>query len=403
MRTNFSRFKTTSFHNTLDCDRASAYTMTELLFYLALTLNLIYSMWYPAYQMLHGSYHIIIFGFAVTLFMADQRIRLRWNRVVAFCVFFCLVIAAILINHSGLGLVILILWPLTIIYLFKNSRLSSCYLKRISVLMLVGWIAALASISVYNNQWSMSLKIGAELQTINPNTIAIIIGFTSLFLALYLENTSKLKCFKIAIYCISLIALWQTKSRTSIVAFIFILLLELFRKKIIKKHPQIGLKIIALIVIGGIVFPCLYTYLFTQEIISYQTVVFGKRVFTGRQYIWWNVWEYLLQNKSAFIWGTGYNTEFYSKGTFNLHNAYIQLFAQYGILVLMIYMWYILRALREMFNVNGHISNVQFKCYQILTFILIVGFAEGVLTYLPNLIFIAMAIGIGIRENRIGG
>ena len=51
-----------------------------------------------------------------------------------------------------------------------------------------------------------------------------------------------------------------------------------------------------------------------------------------------------------------------------------------------------------MYNKSGNISDLQFKCYQIVVYVLIVGFGEGVLTYLPNMIFIAMAIGIGNRE-----
>ena len=81
-----------------------------------------------------------------------------------------------------------------------------------------------------------------------------------------------------------------------------------------------------------------------------------------------------------------------------MHNAYLSIFAQYGIPLLMCYIWYILHSFKKMYSKYERISDLQFKCYQILIYILIVGFGEGVLSYLPNMIFIAMAIGVGNRE-----
>ena len=74
------------------------------------------------------------------------------------------------------------------------------------------------------------------------------------------------------------------------------------------------------------------------------------------------------------------------------------IFAQYGLPTLLVYLAYIIYSLAGMYGKSGQISDLQFKCYQILLYVLIMGFGETVLSYLPNLIFIAMAIGIGCRE-----
>lgn len=264
--------------------------------------------------------------------------------------------------------------------------------------MLVGWLIALLATFTYNEQFFANLEAGIEMESVNPNTMAIIIVFTALFLELYIDSTSKSKFLKVLIYLVSLLALYRTRSRTSLVAFAVILLLEFLLKGKIRKSKKLGMLIPVTIIIAGIVFPFVYTLLFTQGIVSYHTLFLGKRIFTGRQYIWLNLWEYLQQHKNAFLWGVGYNTELYSRGTFNLHNAYLSIFAQYGIPLFVFYIWYILRSFSGMFNSYGKITDLQFKCYQVLVYVLIVGFGEGVLSYLPNMIFIAMAIGIGIRE-----
>lgn len=376
----------------------TSFTRTEVILYLALIINLLYSLFYPVYTALHGFYHIIVLVFAMLIFTAELKVKVNLNKAFMLVAFIGLTIAAILINHSGLGLVINIIWPLTIIYIFRNSRFSSNYLNKINLLMLVGWLIALLATFTYNEQFFANLEAGIEMESVNPNTMAIIIVFTALFLELYIDSTSKSKFLKVLIYLVSLLALYRTRSRTSLVAFAVILLLEFLLKGKIRKSKKLGMLIPVTIIIAGIVFPFVYTLLFTQGIVSYHTLFLGKRIFTGRQYIWLNLWEYLQQHKNAFLWGVGYNTELYSRGTFNLHNAYLSIFAQYGIPLFVFYIWYILRSFSGMFNSYGKITDLQFKCYQVLVYVLIVGFGEGVLSYLPNMIFIAMAIGIGIRE-----
>ena len=376
----------------------SSLTAVEAILYLALIINLLYSLFYPVYTALHGVYHIIVLAFAMIMFAIELKVKVKLNTAFILTVFIGLTVAAILINHSGLGLVINIIWPLTIIYVFRNCKFSSNYLNKINLLMLIGWLIALLATFTYNEQFFANFEAGIEMEGVNPNTMAIIIVFTALFLELYIDSTSKSKILKILIYFMSFAALYRTRSRTSLVAFAVILLLEFLLKGKIRESKKFGMLIPITIITAGIVFPFVYTLLFTQGIVSYHTLFLGKRIFTGRQYIWLNLWEYLQQNKNAFIWGVGYNTELYSRGTFNLHNAYLSIFAQYGIPLFIFYIWYILRSFSGMFNRFGRITDLQFKCYQILVYVLIVGFGEGVLSYLPNMIFIAMAIGIGIRE-----
>ena len=378
--------------------RMNSFTRTELLFYCALILNLLYSLFYPVYTSLHSYYHIIVLAFTVAIYVAERFLDINLKRIFSLAGFFGLTIVAILINHSGLGLVINILWPLTIIYVFKNSKLTPRYLKRINFLMLAGWFVALISTFTYNDQFFANLEAGIEVECINPNTMAINIVFTSLFLQLYMDRRFRYKFIKLAITFLSFIALYRTRSRTTLVAFAAILLMELVFKKQIKKSKALGMAVPILIIAAGIGFPFVYTLLFKQNIISYHTSFLEKRIFTGRQYIWLSLWEYLQQHKSAWLWGVGYTTELYSRGTFNMHNAYLSIFAQYGIPLLMCYIWYILHSFKKMYSKYERISDLQFKCYQILIYILIVGFGEGVLSYLPNMIFIAMAIGVGNRE-----
>ena len=183
------------------------------------------------------------------------------------------------------------------------------------------------------------------------------------------------------------------------IAYMLVLVLGMFVNKTIRKSRKIGMLIVVTVVAVGIVFPLIYTMLYFYDVISYHTLFMGKRIFTGRQYIWLNLYEYLQVHTEAYLIGVGYNTELFSRGTFNLHNAYLMIFAQYGIPFLLVFLRYIYCSIKKMYDNVGQISDLQFKCYQVYT--LLVGVTETILSYLPNMIFIAMAIGIGIRSKKM--
>lgn len=371
------------------------FTIVELIFYLALIFHLVYSLFYPVYSALHDYLQYIIFAFTALLLISGNRVKFSVQNILKLSAFLVLSAVVIVVNNSGLGLLMFIVWPIIIIYMLKNSNLSDNYINKLTALMLIGWIFAFVTSFSYTDTYFENFEL--YYTGLNPNTVAIIIVFTCLFVVLYVDNTSKSTFLKAVVYIISAFALYRTKSRTSLVAFFAILLMEIFLKKWIVKSKKLAVIIAASIIMAGIIFPFIYVTLFTKGIISYDTQLLGKRIYSGRQYIWLNLWEYLQNNKNAYIWGTGYNDSFYT-GSFNLHNAYLMIFAQYGIPVLIIYLSYLLRSILNMFGQINCISDVQFKCYQIILFVLIVGFGETILSYAPNMIFIAMTIGIGCRE-----
>lgn len=379
------------------------FSPSEIIFYLVLIIDVAFSVFYPVYSVLHEYYAHIITIFICLLFACGKKLKYSGIMTIRIVAFIEMNVLAILMNGSGMGVLIQIIWPLCVIYMFKNFHISGAYIGRINVLMLVGWMLAVIGSLSYTDAYFEAFEKNIEIKGINPNTIAIIIVTTCLFLGLYIDSKSKSRFRKALVYLVSFAALYRTRARTSLIAFLAILIVELILKTKIEKSKKQALLLVTLIIAAGIIFPFVYVGLYTKGIITYNTFFFGKRVFTGRQYIWANLWDYLQQNHIAFIWGVGYNTELYSRGTFNLHNAYLMIFAQYGLPTLLVYLAYIIHSVAGMFGKLGQISDLQFKCYQILLYVLIVGFGETVLSYLPNLIFIAMAIGIGCRERLEAG
>ena len=376
-------------------------TVPELILYLAVIINLMFSLAYPVYNAIHEYYHLIAFSFAVLLIVCEINIKINIINTVKIILLVAISMMILYLNNSGFGVIIQILWPLTIIYVIKRDRFSGDFINRITFLMLVGWLMAFLAANNIDPKFFEYIEAGIEVDSLNPNTIAIIIVFTALFLELYVDSHSKSKLVKMIIYMLSLIALYQTQSRTSMIAYMLVLVLGMFVNKTIRKSRKIGMLIVVTVVAVGIVFPLIYTMLYFYDVISYHTLFMGKRIFTGRQYIWLNLYEYLQVHTEAYLIGVGYNTELFSRGTFNLHNAYLMIFAQYGIPFLLVFLRYIYCSIKKMYDNVGQISDLQFKCYQVIIYTLLVGVTETILSYLPNMIFIAMAIGIGIRSKKM--
>ena len=377
-------------------------TVPELILYLAVIINLMFSLAYPVYNAIHEYYHLIAFSFAVLLIVCEINIKINIKNTVKIILLVAISMMILYLNNSGFGIIIQILWPLTIIYVIKRDRFSGDFINRITFLMLIGWLMSIFASFSFDPQVMDNLEAGIEEEGINPNTISIIIAFTSLFLELYIDNKFKSQFSKFILYVLSILALYQAHSRMSMIAYLVVLVLGWFIHKSIKKSKKIGTLIVVAVIAVGIVFPVIYTMLYFYDVISYQTLFMGKRVFTGRQYIWLNLYEYLHVHTEAYLIGVGYNTELYSRGTFNLHNAYLMIFAQYGLPFLLLFLWYIFSSVKNMYDNIGQISDLQFKCYQVIIYSLLVGFTETILSYLPNMIFIAMAIGIGIRSKNGG-
>ena len=371
--------------------------MVEWPLYGIIALNLAMISEYSVYLKLDPYFNVAVFAASMLLFIYRLTIDIPINKVIGVIVFFAFCVVAIFMNHSGMGVLIKLIWPLSLIFVFKYTRLPERYTVRIGFLMMLAWLMAVYTAFRDAKAISMILTHITPYRGINPNTTAMVIASSCLFLEPFLAQFIDTKWHKFILYPVSLAALAKTLSRTSMIAFGMVILLELLLKRKIKKSKALGLSILFFIIAAGILFPIVYVYLFKQGIITETTAILGKNVFTGRQYIWISLWEYLKQHTDAFIWGTGYNTSFFLSSTdsFSLHNSYLQIFAQFGLPVLLVYIGYLFYLVNGMYDAKGRMTDLQFKCYQVVLLTLGIGTAEIILTYPPSILFFPLALGIG--------
>ena len=378
--------------------RKEGTSIVELLLQLLLLINLSMLVYYPAYARFNGSFNTIITVISVLIIISRTAIEFTAMKLIGSVIFFSLSAIAIVLNHSGFGVMLQFLWPLAIIFMFMYSDLSEKYLSRMSLLMLAAWLISI--VASYRNItiFFVNAKKGIHTDGLNPNTVAIVIASTALFVQAYLERMPEIRWLKWFVALISIIGIYNTKSRTSLVAFLLVTALDMLFKHRLNDSRQHSVALTGAIIAIGVLFPIVYVFLFSGGMITTETTFMGKSLLTGRQYIWISLWGYIQKNPGAVLWGVGYNTDLYLGGTFNVHNAYLQLFAQYGLPIFVMYFSFLLYIVSSMFGTKDRINDLQFKCYQVILLTLCIGYGETILSFIPTIIFIALACGIGFRE-----
>ena len=379
-------------------------SLSELLFYAAVIINVGCSSSYSLYSILSSRLTMMSMLLAAGIIVASgATIELDVKAVIALILFIGISMLVILVNHSGFGVLLFSLWPLVIIFVLMNLPMSPFYLDILGLIMAATWAYGFVQSSRYSSYYFSNMLMMVREGTINPNTTAALTAMASLYVGMFLVKNRFSKAWLILVYGLSLGVIYRTRSRGVLIAYFAVLAVELLFKRLITRCREFALFVLSAAILSGLLFPVLYVYLYKQGIITYEMELNGKSLLTGRQFIWLNLWSYLKGHKSAFIWGVGYNTTIYANGSFNLHNAYLQLFAQFGTLIFAIFLWFILWSVYRMYAGRGLISEVQFKCYEVVLLVLLIGLEETILTYFPFELFYAAALGIGIRESLEGG
>lgn len=376
------------------------YTLIEIIFYVVIGLNLGMLTYYPIFDLVYPYFRYIFMLALAGCFLLVGVVDMEDTHWVWVGLFFVLGALAITFNHSGYGLMIQFIWPLSIIYLLKYADMSDQYLDRLRIFFYISWVISVVSAYRISQTFFANQQMGIHTNNLNPNTVGIMITYTCLFLEAHLDGAGLTRSLKIPLVIISLAAVYVTHSRTCQAAFAAYLLMELLLKKTIMRSRKLAIIILCAVMIGGILFPVAYVQLFNAGVVTGDTEFMGKEAFSGRQGIWTNFWNYIQSNPISFLIGTGYNTSFYAlnEGSFNLHNSYLQLFAIFGLPLLLMILGYIVTFVRNMYGNSGRISNVQFRCYQMILVIMTIAYTETILTYQLSMSLLALTLGICYRE-----
>ena len=263
---------------------------------------------------------LIIFACLTLLFLAniDIREKVRQRDVMLFILLITIITAVInlFIIGSNKGCILILADFLLILYLAPEIRIDSLQLKILEVfflLMFISWF-------LYDRAFSYNSNTGA--------TVTVFTFFGALLLLNGIAGKKEIYGFIIVISFVRVITLvfWHLARGAFLALSLFILFFYILPKRI-WKNKAFGIFMILFSTLGSLLFVGLYVFLGSTGF-NIKLPLFYKNVFSGREQIWYEVWEIL---RGQLLTGIGSGRELKSFFEYNIHNAMYDILAVHGL------------------------------------------------------------------------
>lgn len=293
---------------------------------------------------------IVLLSSAVFSTLAVIPILYRKSEVIALSHFIVLLFPFIsaLANGSGLGSMICMVNLFNILFLAREFTLTQ---KQHKILSLIVYFSTLFIMLLYIKKSGIMYVNIISGTDLNPNgyaTIGLINAIIAVNVIINLKVKNKTKYILNILYAfISIFILINTGARTSMVALLcyYILSLIFYKKKSFKK-PEL---LVIIFMICCFLFA--FVYVFIHDYVSPDLEILGKKLFTGRQKIWLDIFNRL---KTDWLFGFSNQVAFNDKWV-NTHNAYLAIWGNLGILTFISFMIYLF------YSQKGKIKNCRYN------------------------------------------
>ena len=312
----------------------------ELLNYAALLILLVFyaGTWtFPAFYHVTEIYNsLIVFGALCIMFIANIDIagKLKEKDVMLFLLCITLVIAVInlFIIGSNKGCILILADFLLILYLAPEVRLTPLQKRIYEIFFLIMFI----SWFLYDREYSYNANTGA--------TVTVFTFFGGMVLLSEIAARKEIYGFFIVLSFMRVVTLvlWHL-ARGAFFALALFIFFYYIAPKSWWKNKALYRFLIGFSTLGSLVFVGFYVFLGSTGF-NMKLPFFYKNIFSGREQIWYEVWEIL---KDQLLTGIGSGRELRSFFEYNIHNAMYDILAVHGILVFVLSLCIIWDRLRK--------------------------------------------------------
>lgn len=263
-------------------------------------------------------------------------------------------ILSVIINHGGLISALQQAYIIIFVMAMYNCNFTRASLRIVTAANLFVWIMWVINGRQYGSVYLSTLKG----MSFNSNTVSELLLFSYMVVTIfskvssnkshvvYLFHGKEIKhpyfILRVLFFAVTLWGIWQTESRTSAVVFIIFNVLYLLSPKRLNRKGV--LIITAIILASGLIFPVFYLSLQTNyKVINWVKAVTGKNLFTGREYTWNFLFQHLIGNRKAIIFGIGLRPAIQLADFLtNVHNSYLAYLMFFGVIGLILYFIFVM-------------------------------------------------------------
>lgn len=347
-------------------------SVNEILYYcyfLLFVLSSILPSIFSAYSLLTES--------AILMFLLIINIKsiLKDSRNLTLTILTLLIsIISLIFTDGGIGSILNLFHFLGGMIIFSNLELNYKMQNFVYAICGILWIY---NIRLSFSAWNLYIT-GNNIY--NPNSVGIFIFLTTIVIKSFLDKHNG-KIIIIPLFIASAYCIFLTNCRTALVAFVAYILVSYIPilNKFVLKHNRL---IIYLIIIFGTIFPVIYVNMYIHGT-DLKIPYIGKKLFTGREKLWYYILDAIKNEDKAFIFGLGTNYQTNIGVIENVHNWYIGVLYTFGFPILCSYF-------KILINI---ISRLQKKeiIYALIA-ILIIGFTETVGLWITTQTYIFMCL-----------
>lgn len=244
------------------------------------------------------------------------------------------------------------------------------------------------------------LGVGDDTGLINTNQIGMGVVMLYWLARYHATNYFRHKAKSFLTTVLAFIVVILSRSRASLAVLVVgLILYHVFGAKI-SKSKKLGLLVLIGVIAASVAFPIIYVALWRTSDSSME--ILGKPLFTGREWIWNNLYMFIKDKPRSIMIGTGKAQELFWHGKYNLHNSSLALFSMFGLIPTLLYYLFVMSKTVDAYRVSeGALTEQQRSLYVIIVSVLLFGIGETILTYTLSMVFLSIALAwIDRKDNQ---
>lgn len=330
----------------------------------------------------------------ILLFISEKKIYKNEQQQLIFIIMLgCFGLFTLLVTGGGIGSVVTPIYSILLIIVMSRFSFSKNMIKLLFVILI-----GVNLILVYNSPGYYKKAMYDKSNYLNSNTVAMVIMYTFIYCKILMQNL-KLKYHKIVITLLFAFSIWgilNCEARGSLFTLVSFIVLDIFIPKSFWKSKVRTMPIIIIIIGIGVMVPFIMVNLYEAGV-NFTLHFTSKSLYTGREVIWSNFYSLMDNNIISWMLGLGSKVKLWDIGDVSLHNNYLAVISNFGIIGFIIYYSYILKIVSSLYRKN-HLTNYQISLLIGFICVLLNGYIEITTLWSTMFYFNFMFLGIALNE-----
>ncbi|MGQ7318906.1 O-antigen ligase family protein [Streptococcus suis] len=300
---------------------------------------------------------------------------------------------SLLFTGGGIGSVVTPIYSILLIILLSRSSFSKNMIKLLVITLLI-----VNMILVYNSPGYYVKALYDKSSYLNSNTVGMVIMYTAIYLKIFIKKL-RIKNSSIITTLLLVFSMWgiiNTESRGSLLTLIAFILLDIIVPKKFWLNKKRTIFITITIIGLGVLIPFIFVHLYHSGF-KFILPFTSKSLYTGREVIWGNFYSYMDSSVISWMFGLGSQITLWDAGSISLHNNYLAVISNFGIIGFTMYYGYLISLISSLYN-KKRLTNYQISLLIGFICVLLNGFVEITTLWHIMFYFNFMFLGFAINE-----